>query len=68
MTIPRFLEDFRQSDDGRAILKAGFTPTGRAVVNVTRVAGERWRAMSASDKAVSEPVDDYSSMTDELSL
>jgi hypothetical protein len=54
MTVHRFLEDFRQSDDGKAILKAGFTPTGRAVVNVAREAGERWRAMSASDKAVSE--------------
>ncbi|KIK42897.1 hypothetical protein CY34DRAFT_793265 [Suillus luteus UH-Slu-Lm8-n1] len=47
----RFLEDFRRSDDGRAILEAGLTPTGRAVVNVARTAGERWRAMSASDKA-----------------
>ncbi|KAG1758119.1 hypothetical protein EDD22DRAFT_912313 [Suillus occidentalis] len=47
----RFLEDFRRSDDGRAMLEAGHTPTGRAVVNVARAAGERWRAMSDSDKA-----------------
>jgi hypothetical protein len=47
----RFLEHFRQTDDGKAILEAGFTATGRAVINVTRVAAERWRAMSASDKA-----------------
>ncbi|KAG2751554.1 hypothetical protein P692DRAFT_20830817 [Suillus brevipes Sb2] len=50
-TYLRFLEDFRRSDEGRAILEAGLTPTGRAVVNVARAAGERWRAMSASDKA-----------------
>jgi hypothetical protein len=54
ITVHRFLEDFRRSNDGRAILEAGTTPTGRAVVNVARTAGERWRAMSASDKAVSE--------------
>ncbi|KAG1731881.1 hypothetical protein EDD22DRAFT_927846 [Suillus occidentalis] len=48
----RFLEDFRRSDDGRAMLEAGHTPTGRAVVNVARAAGERWRAMSDSDKAL----------------
>jgi hypothetical protein len=45
---------FRQSDDGRAIQEAGTTTTGRGAVNVVREAGERWRAMSASDKAVSE--------------
>ncbi|KAG2127959.1 hypothetical protein DEU56DRAFT_819642 [Suillus clintonianus] len=47
----RFIEYFRQSDDGRAIQKAGVTATGRAAVNVAREAGGRWRAMSASDKA-----------------
>ncbi|KAG2346618.1 hypothetical protein BDR05DRAFT_878399 [Suillus weaverae] len=47
----RFIENFRQSDDGRAIQQAGATATGRGAVNVAREAGERWRAMSASDKA-----------------
>ncbi|KAG1768918.1 hypothetical protein EV702DRAFT_979182 [Suillus placidus] len=47
----RFIENFRQSDDGRAIQEAGATATGRGAVNVARKAGERWRAMSASDKA-----------------
>ncbi|KAG1883795.1 hypothetical protein F4604DRAFT_264111 [Suillus subluteus] len=47
----RFIEMFRRSDDGRAIQEAGTTATGRGAVNVARVAGERWRAMSASDKA-----------------
>ncbi|KAG2148184.1 uncharacterized protein EDB93DRAFT_381296 [Suillus bovinus] len=47
----RFMEQFRQSDDGRAIREAGDTATGRATVNIAREAGARWRAMSASDKA-----------------
>lgn len=47
----RFIDMFRQSDDGRAIQEAGTTTTGRGAVNVVREAGERWRAMSASDKA-----------------
>ncbi|KAG1810698.1 uncharacterized protein BJ212DRAFT_1484267 [Suillus subaureus] len=47
----RFIEMFRQSDDGRAIQEAGTTAAGRGAVNVVRAAGEQWRAMSASDKA-----------------
>ncbi|KAG0697870.1 hypothetical protein DFH29DRAFT_878404 [Suillus ampliporus] len=47
----RFIGNFRQSDDGRAIQEAGATITGRGAVNVAREAGKRWRAMSASDKA-----------------
>lgn len=47
----RFIEHFRQSDDGRTIQEAGVTATGRGAVNVAREAGVRWRAMSASDKA-----------------
>ncbi|KAG2755081.1 hypothetical protein P692DRAFT_20861587 [Suillus brevipes Sb2] len=47
----RFWNDFRQTDDGRAILEAGTTSTGIAIMNLGREAGQRWRAMSASDKA-----------------
>jgi hypothetical protein len=47
----RFLEHFRQSDDGKAILEAGSTAVGNGTVNVACKAGELWRAMSASDKA-----------------
>ncbi|KAG1742588.1 hypothetical protein EDD22DRAFT_958918 [Suillus occidentalis] len=47
----RFWDDFRQTGDARAILEAGTTPTGNAIVNIAREAGQRWRAMSASDKA-----------------
>ncbi|KAG1740997.1 hypothetical protein EDB19DRAFT_1828379 [Suillus lakei] len=34
----RFIENFRQSDDGRAIQEAGATATGRGAVNVAREA------------------------------
>ncbi|KAG2365832.1 hypothetical protein BDR07DRAFT_1353263 [Suillus spraguei] len=47
----RFIEMFRQSGDGRAIQEAGTTATGRGTINVAREAGQRWRAMSASEKA-----------------
>ncbi|KAG2068274.1 hypothetical protein BDR04DRAFT_1103597 [Suillus decipiens] len=47
----RFIEMFRQSDDGRAIQEAGTTDTGRGTINVAREAGKRWRAMSTSEKA-----------------
>jgi hypothetical protein len=50
----RFVQELRESADGRAIQAAGNTSEGRATVNVTREAARRWRAMSDSEKSVCE--------------